>query len=73
MKSGFFFLGYCPKGSFFWGGVAVLYLLHLTGRVIISCHAAALLFDLHGSCLQETISDRPLGHIPSAVTANLHL
>lgn len=63
-----------PYGEvFFGGGVAALYLLHLTGSVIISCHAAALLFDLHGSGLQETISDRPLGHIPSAVTANLHL
>lgn len=53
--------------------VPSLYLLHLTGSVVVRCHAAALLFNLHGSGLEEAISDRPLAHITSAVAADLHL
>lgn len=54
-------------------GVAPRYLLHLTGSVVVGRHAAALLFDLHGSGFEETVSDRPLGHVTSAVAPNLHL
>lgn len=59
-----------------WGEVSpspLLYLLHLAGSVIVSCHAASFLFDLHRPGLQEAVPDRPLGHISSAVTSDLHL
>lgn len=49
------------------------HLFHLTGSVVVSRHAAALLSDLHGSGLQETISDRPLGHVASAIAPDLYL
>lgn len=59
--------------SFFAMVIIPLYLLHLTGSIIVSCHAAALLFNLHGSGLEEAISDRPLCHVTSAVAPNFHL
>lgn len=50
-----------------------LYLLHLTGSVVVGRHAAAFLSDLHGSGLQQTISDRPLGHVASSIAPDLDL
>lgn len=48
-------------------------LLHLAGSIVICGHAAALFPNLDGSCLQETVPDWPLGHVSSAVAANLNL
>lgn len=59
--------------SSFVGGHSSSYLLHLTGSVIVGCHAAALLFNLHGSGLEQAISDWPLGDVTSAVAPYLHL
>lgn len=48
-------------------------LLHLAGGVVVCGHAAALLPDLNGSGLQEAVPDWPLGHVSSAVAADLYL
>ena len=59
---------------FFYSRVSCrLYLLHLTGSVVVGGHAAALLSDLHGSGLQQAISDRTLGYVSSAVAPDLYL
>lgn len=50
-----------------------LYLFHLTGSVVVGRHAAAFLSDLHGSGLQETVPDRPFGHVASAIAPDLYL
>lgn len=61
------------RGWGFFSFFAPPYLLHLAGSVIVSGHSAALLFNFHGSGLEEAIPNRPLGHITSAVAPNLHL
>lgn len=59
--------------SFLGDSGLVFDLLHLAGSVIVCGHAAALFPDFNGSGLQETVPDWTLGHVSSAVAADLNL
>lgn len=48
-------------------------LLHLAGSIVVCGHAAALFPDLNSSGLEKAVPDRPLGHVSSAVAADLNL